>query len=147
MTRADEYARYLERVSPENLDEFANFVAADVRFADPFHDVRGLNSLRTVFQQMFEKVGPVTFVISRIIEKGQEAVFVWQFDAALFGKPWVIQGMSHIKFNLDGKITEHIDYWDSGRLFLAKLPLIGRLLIYLYRRIGSQPDPQGRTQS
>ena len=136
MTSARKYAEFLESVSPQTLDDFDQFVGEDVYFSDPFHQVRGIELFKGVFSEMFMKVGPVRFEVSRDFLADREAVLIWEFSALLMNSPWIVPGTSRIVFDQNGKVIEHIDYWDSGRYFLMHLPVIGRFVSWLYRRVG-----------
>ena len=39
----DRYRRYLETLTPETLKAISDYVTEDVRFKDPFNDVRGVD--------------------------------------------------------------------------------------------------------
>ena len=136
MTSARKYAEFLESVSPQTLDDYDQFVGEDVYFSDPFHQVRGIELFKCVFSEMFMKVGPVRFEVSRVFQADREAVLIWEFSALLMNRPWIVPGTSRIVFDQNGKVIEHIDYWDSGRYFLMHLPVIGRFVSWLYRRVG-----------
>ena len=136
MTSARKYAEFLESVSPQTLEDFDQFVGEDVYFSDPFHQVRGIELFKGVFSEMFMKVGPVRFEVSRVFQADREAVLIWKFSALLMKRPWIVPGTSRIVFDQNGKVIEHIDYWDSGRYFLMHLPVIGLFVSWLYRRVG-----------
>jgi hypothetical protein len=40
----------------------------------------------------------------------------------------IIRGATHLRFNDEGKVTWHRDYWDAAEELYAKLPLIGWLM-------------------
>ena len=44
-----------------------------------------------------------------------------------------LDGISEIKFNQNGKIFSHIDYWDSYNQFYIKLPYIGKFFYYFLK--------------
>lgn len=48
----------------------------------------------------------------------------------------LIHGISHLRFDDDGKVNNHRDYWDTGEELYAKLPLIGGAVRLLQRSIG-----------
>ena len=50
----DKYAQYLENLSLSTINSLDNYVADDVRFKDPFNDVRGSEKMKAVFLHMFE---------------------------------------------------------------------------------------------
>jgi steroid Delta-isomerase len=45
--------------------------------------------------------------------------------------------MSELTFDSDGKVARHIDYWDAGKHFYEKLPLLGALLRAIRRRVAA----------
>ncbi|MDX1442140.1 MAG: nuclear transport factor 2 family protein [Gammaproteobacteria bacterium] len=139
------YAELFETVSPDVLDRLDDYFAADARFKDPFNDVRGLERIRHVFQRMFETCLDISFSVhERFLEghgDGNTACLTWTMTfrpdvAGQRGKTWEIHGASRITFDASGRVTEHIDYWDSGEYFYAKLPFIGAIIRAVRRRVG-----------
>ena len=47
-----------------------------------------------------------------------------------------IHGATLLRFDADGRISEHRDYWDAAGELYAKLPLIGPLMRWLKHRLG-----------
>lgn len=48
-------------------------------------------------------------------------------------RPWTIEGMSTISLDAEGKVVEHVDYWDATPLLQA-VPVLGRV-VTLTRRV------------
>jgi hypothetical protein len=44
-------------------------------------------------------------------------------------------GISQVRFNSDGKVAFHQDFWDSGRNFYAHLPVAGGVIGFIRKRI------------
>lgn len=133
--KLDRYVAYLEALDPKTLADIGDYVTDDVRFADPFNDVRGCEKMVRIFEEMFENVGPVTFVVSRRMIEGDHAFISWQFSGTLLRKPWSFEGMSELTFAADGRVSSHIDRWDSGSSFWERMPVIGWLLRRMKRRL------------
>ena len=131
----DRYRRYLEDLSSATLGDLETYVTADVRFKDPFNDVRGVDAMRRVFQHMFENVQDVKFCAQDMASEGPMCFMSWRFEGKLRGNPWIFDGASIIRFAEDGRVTEHIDHWDAGVNFYERLPIIGSLLAFLRRRL------------
>ena len=129
------YRTYLETLTPESLDRLEEYVSADVRFTDPFNDVRGADAMRRVLSHMFESVGPVVLRVSHMASDGDSCLMRWTFAGRLRGTDWTFAGMSTIRFNADGLIYEHADYWDGATALYEKLPVIGPVLAWIRRRI------------
>tara|TARA_R110001606_G_scaffold246213_1_gene394328 strand:- start:32 stop:451 length:420 start_codon:yes stop_codon:yes gene_type:complete len=131
----ESYRAYLEALTPQSLEQLADYVAADVRFTDPFNDVRGADAMRRVLSHMFDTVGPVVFRVSHMASDGNTCLMRWTFSGKLRGRAWTFEGMSTIRFNADGLVSEHADYWDGASALYEKLPVIGTMLAWIRRRL------------
>ena len=137
MKEADAYRNYLETLTPETLPQLSQFVTPDVHFIDPFNDVRGTDALRRVFEDMFDSVKDVVFQVDALALDKSTALMSWQFSGTLRGRSFKLQGMSKVLFTKDGRVSEHVDHWDSASQFYMRLPIIGSLLSFVRRRISS----------
>lgn len=139
MTRApaiDAYLRFFEALKPASLDQLATVYTEDARFADPFSDVRGLQAIRRVFEHMFENAPDAHFIIHESAWSGERWFLYWTMEfTARSGKPWSITGTSRVAINDDGRVSEHLDYWDSGQQFYARLPVLGAVIRAIRRRM------------
>jgi steroid delta-isomerase len=134
-TPQQRYRQYLESLTPCTLEELGEYVSENVRFRDPFNDVTGVRAMDAVLRHMFSEVGPVKFQVKHQATDGDLCLMTWRFTARLRGCPWSFDGMSQIRFNADGKVVEHIDYWDAASALYARLPIIGSLLSWLRVRL------------
>lgn len=131
------YRTYLETLTPESLDQLEKYVTPDVRFRDPFNDVRGVDAMRRVLLHMFQNVGPVAFRVSWIAADRDACLMRWTFLGRLRGKDWTFEGMSSIRFTADGLVSEHVDYWDGATALYERLPVIGPILASIRRRLAA----------
>ena len=130
MDKLDAYIAYFERLSPHTLGELDALVTPDVRFKDPFNDLRGASDMREAMAMAFEHGTPRFEVIDRA--RGSHAAYLlWRYT---HGTGFAIEGMSEIRFAPDGRIAEHIDHWDSGAQFYARVPVLGWLIERVRRR-------------
>jgi len=102
----------------------------DVVFIDPFREVRGLNSLKQYFFEMYQGVVECSFQFSSSILQGDSAALCWHMilvhKKLNGGRQVTVPGSSFIKF--DSKIYYHHDYFDAGVLLYENIPLLGRLI-------------------
>jgi len=129
------YREFLETLGPETLARLPDYVSADVRFTDPFNDVRGVDAMTAVFRHMFENLGAVTFAVERMSFDGEVCLMSWRFSSTLRGKPWTFEGTSVIRFDEAGRVVEHVDHWDAAGSFYERLPVIGWLLARIRTRL------------
>ena len=76
---------------------------------------------------MFENVNEPKFTISDYAQNKNHVFLKWKMSFYAFKSLQIIEGMSDITFNKEGKIESHLDYWDSLNGLYVKLPLIGIL--------------------
>jgi steroid Delta-isomerase len=137
--RLAQYADYFERMTPQTVGNLRTLAAPDIRFKDPFNDVHGVERMERCMQAMFADATDVRFeVIDRVVQ-GERAYLRWRFffkpKRLPHGAPWQIDGMSELRFDADGRVTEHIDHWDAASQFYARLPVLGALLRWVQRRL------------
>lgn len=121
-------------LTPHTIHRAAEFYAADAQFRDPFNDVRGIEAIEAVLRHMFAHSDNPHFIIGERIAQGQQAFVTWTFVCTLRGKEYVVVGGTHLRFNADGLVTLHRDYWDAAEELLQKLPLVGAPIRWLRRR-------------
>lgn len=124
-----------ESMTGDGVARLPDFYAAEARFKDPFNDVRGVAQIQRVFTHMFDGLDRPRFVVREAIVERERMFLEWDFSFALKrGAPLhAIRGGSLLRLAADGRIAEHIDYWDASEL-LALLPLVGAPLRWLKRR-------------
>lgn len=130
MDRLDAYVAFFERLALETLGELDALVTPDVRFKDPFNDLRGVENMRKALAMAFEHGTPRFEVIDRA-RSGHAAYLLWRYT---HGTGFAIEGMSEIRFAPDGRIAEHIDHWDSGTQLYMHVPVLGWLIRLVRRR-------------
>lgn len=141
----DTYLDCLARLDEAHLDALLALCTPDVRFRDPFNDVRGGAAFRAVFADMLEKLEDIEFLVdARALEDAPRAegvrlaLVTWRLRARLprlGGATWTVAGCSEIHLDRDGRICAHFDYWDAAGGLYERLPVLGRLLRYLRRRL------------
>ena len=130
------YGRYFENLTPDTLPEIARIATPDMRFRDPFNDVRGIDNVVRLLGTMYAHGTPRFEILDRAL--GQSAGYIlWRFtnDPGGGRAPLMITGMSEIHFAPDGRISEHIDHWDSGGQFYERIPVLGWLIRLVRKRL------------
>ena len=133
----EKYRTFLEGLTAEKLHYLTRYVAPDVSFRDPFHDISGLARMQGIFQKLFDKVKGTKFKIINHAITGRVVFFQWQLNGILYGRPWIVEGMTSITFNEEEKVTQHIEYWDAASQIYERFPVIGQLLRFFRRRISA----------
>jgi len=136
----DALITFFESLTPASLARFAELYADDAFFKDPFNEVRGVAPICRIFTHMFRQLGEPRFVVLERVVDDNGALLVWDLHFWLKGAPGqrqeqLIHGASHLKFDHQGKVVWHRDYWDAAEELYAKLPAIGWLMRFLKRKL------------
>jgi ketosteroid isomerase-like protein len=133
------YIAVFEQLTPGRIDELLSLCAEDMRFVDPFNDVRGRRRVRRVFEKMFEDAGDVHVHVRDWAVSGTTAYLRWSFAfrPRSSGKLWTIEGMSELHFDEAGVLRAHIDHWDAAGQLYEKLPYVGWLLRKIRGRLAA----------
>ena len=131
------YVRFWETLTPDSLDRLEELAAPDVRFSDPFNDVRGLAGFRAVFEDMFHRVSEPRFRVTGRAVDGDLCFLRWEFTFRGSGRDWRIDGVSELRFDASGRVVSHVDHWDAAGQLYERLPIIGTVLRFLRRRLSA----------
>lgn len=134
----DEIVGWFETLTPDSCGRVAEFYAPDARFRDPFSDVRGTEAIRAIYLHMFDRLENPRFRVTGRWH-GEDGVMIrWDFLFKISGLGHsgeeTITGLTHLRFAPDGRISEHLDYWDAAGGLYEKLPVLGTFMRWLKRR-------------
>jgi steroid Delta-isomerase len=124
------YAAWLGQIGPDNLEDLRTFTTADVHFKDPFNDVRGQDRMIRTFADVFEMADEVRFAVRDVVSGEGLGFILWDFTLRpkRSRKLWSFRGVSEVRIDAAGRITEHVDHFDAGSQLYAKLPVVGTLV-------------------
>jgi len=128
---------WYETLTPETLGDLGRYYAHDAYFRDPFNKACGIEDIRTVFRHMFEHTQEPRFIMKARLLQGEQAFVTWIFEFRLNGERYVVEGASHLSFNVEGLVAAHRDYWDAAEELLQKLPVVGWPIRWLRRRLSA----------
>lgn len=137
----DRVADFFAGLSRERLSELPRLYAADAVFKDPFNEVQGLAAIEHIFRHMYVQVSDPRFEITDRVADADGAVLMWNFRFRFRG--WksdteqLVRGVTHFRFDTQGRITSHRDYWDAAEELYAKLPVLGPFMRLLQRQVSA----------
>ena len=133
--------QFFEQLQPQDLPRLPELYAPDARFKDPFNEVQGLDAITHIFAHMFEALDGPHFIVTERVVQGAQCFLVWdfrfrfkRFDTATWQ---TVRGGTHLRFDAQGRVTLHRDYWDAAEELYEKLPVVGGLMRWLKRRANS----------
>lgn len=126
---AEAYVSLMGRMAPESIGGVPSLVTPDIHFKDPFNDFTGVDRFVRMVERMFRMLDDVELEIRDWARLGRLVYMSWTMRArprrlGRLAPRLSIDGMSRIELDREGRVREHVDYWDSGVQLLSKIPLL-----------------------
>ena len=111
--------------------------AQDAYYRDSFTEIQGIENIEAYLIQGTRIMHDLTFDLQDVAVNNGNYYFRWitRFShKRKKDKVTHLPGMSHVRFNEEGKIIFHQDFWDAGIIY-EKLPLVGFFIRWLKKRM------------
>jgi hypothetical protein len=113
--------------------------APKLYFNDTLKTMRDVDALEKYFLSSDDAMSAYALQVEQTVST-PEGVFVrWRMDVTFRrfqkGKVQSSIGISHVRFDKDGRVVYHQDYWDSGSNLYEKIPVLGALIRAVKRRL------------
>ena len=133
------FAHSFATLDKHNLQLLDSLYSEDIAFSDPLHEVHGLPALRRYFAELYSNVSDLQFDFHSFdaVAEG-EGYLRWTMSfhhpRLASGKVIRVPGCSHLMWH--DKVYRHRDYFDAGALLYEHVPVLGRVVSWLKRRMG-----------
>mgnify|MGYP005688642753 FL=1 len=136
-------AAMLERVeslfsdySYENLSKNVTQVYAEkTYFRDAFKQFESAEEIREYMLAGLKPLEGAEFVFNRFARSGSDYYLDWTMRLDFKKTPtgtWEESiGVSHMRFNSDGKVIFHQDYWDPTDIVYRRIPIAKQLIAFV----------------
>jgi hypothetical protein len=137
----DRFKNFLKGIGDVNYvrENTSKAYSKDAWLDDTLVVHRGAAEIEKYFIQTSETMTSYQVTIDDVARSGDNYYVRWTmiFSApALSGGEAVHSvGISQVKFDNDGKVAMHKDFWDSGTNFYAHLPVVGGAVGYVKKRL------------
>ena len=129
---------FFETLSPASLAQLGALYTPHAYFKDPFNEVSTLADIRQIFSHMYATLEQPHFLVTGCIVDGAQCFLTWEFKFRFKSydrrTDQTVRGGSHLKFNAQGLVEFHRDYWDAAEELYEKLPVVGGLMRWLKQR-------------
>lgn len=131
-TDIDKWISFFSQFQPDNSNQniaVTEVYAKTVYFSDSLMHTNRLEDIATHFEGLRSNGTTVSLQILNTIIQNQDAYVIWQMDSQF--KPLfrsvksVSIGATHLRFNSEGKVVLHQDFWDTGFGFYRHIPALG----------------------
>lgn len=134
------FSDLFETYSRENLSaRFTQVYAERLYFRDAFKEFDSVAPLQTYMLQGLEPLEAAEFKIERIVSQSGEYYVDWTMRLDFKKTPsgtWEESiGMTHIRFNSEGKVIFHQDYWDPTDIVYRRIPIAKQLISFVKNKM------------
>lgn len=139
----DRFTSFLEGIGDADyvLENTTKVYSSDAYLDDTLAVHHGAAEIEAYFVKTSKIMTSYQVTVDDIASSGKDHYVRWtmKFSAPALsgGKPVTSVGISQIRFNHEGKVAFHQDFWDSGKNFYAHLPLVGGAVGYVGKRLKS----------
>ena len=126
-------------LTPDGVRRMAGRVyAPDAWFNDTLKTISGGEAIEDYFVETARKADAVNVEFHDIARSGDDFYFRWRMTmriAALRGgEPLVSYGVTHFRFDDQGRVVIHQDFWDAAGGLYEHVPVVGGILRALRAR-------------
>jgi hypothetical protein len=108
--------------------------AADVHFQDPTQEHQGIDAYIKAQDGLLKRCDGVFLTPGAIAITGDSAFVEWTMGLKIKGIEFIYPGATRLRFNDQGLIVDHRDYFDFVGPTFGPVPLIGGFVRWLYGR-------------
>lgn len=132
-------SRFIDFYSPLDQERIASSMdqiyAKDLYFNDTLVTLRDRNVLQKHLLATAERLSHMSLQPVNVIRDDNQIYLVWVMEArfSLLGRERLSRtiGISQLRFNLNGQVFFHQDFWDSSQGLDQHLPLLGPMTRWL----------------
>ena len=105
----------------------AKVYAPDAFFNDTLKTLRGAPAIEEYFLKVASHSDYVRATVVDVSRSGDNYYLRWVMDTRFRGSNKTIRtiGMTHVRFNREGLVVLHQDFWDSTAGFFEHVPVLG----------------------
>jgi len=134
------FTEFLREWNPKTIADSVEAVyASEAYFNDTIKEISSNREIAQYLAESLEATETVRIEVLDVARSGIDYYFRWVMDIKfknLNNGEWAqSEGISQIRFDNEGKVLLHRDFWDSASGLFAYMPAIGSLLKWIKRRL------------
>jgi len=127
-----------QTASVGSLEHLDRIYTQDIEFRDPLHTILGILALKGYMKNLYARSSAIDFEYTDEQCGDNWATISWlmtfSHSALAGGKPIKVRGITQIRFT--DRIFYHEDFYDLGAMIYQHVPILGRIIRFINRRVG-----------
>lgn len=133
---------YADLTAPDLGNAIDEIYADSLFFNDTVHTFTDRETLKVYMAQTGANLNRSEVEIHQVLRDGPDVFVRWTMFFQVGDGDGAIRstsiGISHLRFNADGQVVVHQDYWDSASALYSHLPIVGFVLRAAQDRLATQ---------
>jgi hypothetical protein len=132
------FREFFKNVTRESIREkTAGLYAEDIWFNDTLKTLGSRAALEAYFLKTMDHVDLFQTEVSDVARSGGNFYVRWTMDICFKGvkEPVRTMGVSLLRFDREGRVVLHQDFWDSASGFYEHLPVLGEVMRWIKTKI------------
>ncbi|MDP1932826.1 MAG: nuclear transport factor 2 family protein [Gammaproteobacteria bacterium] len=133
-----DFKSFYQEGSMASLERIDRIYTQDIEFRDPLHTILGILALKGYMKNLYANSSGIGFEYTDEQSGENWATITWLMrfsnQALAGGKEVTVRGITQIRFT--DRIYYHEDFYDLGAMIYQHLPVLGRIIRYINKRIG-----------
>ena len=137
----ERFTSFLQHIGDQQFirENTSKTYRSDAYLDDTLTTHHGAAAIEAYFLQTAESLTDSEVTIDDVVRSGPDHYIRWTMVMSAKplagGKPVHSIGISQIRFDAEGKVAIHQDFWDSGENFFGKLPVSGGIIGVIRKRL------------
>ncbi|MEY4360143.1 MAG: hypothetical protein RLZZ631_1629 [Cyanobacteriota bacterium] len=119
---------------PPSEAQWRELYAEDVHFQDPTQEHQGIAAYLAAQEGLIRRCDDVFLKPGAVAIEGDTAFVEWEMGLKIKGLEFIYPGASRLRFNAEGRIVDHRDYFDFAGPTFGPVPVLGGFVRWLYKR-------------
>lgn len=111
--------------------------AEEVHFRDPTQEKQGIDAYLAAQDGLVRRCDDVSLEPTSLAISDDTAFVEWVLGLKIKGIEFLYPGVSRLRFAADGRIVDHVDYFDFVGPTFGPVPVLGPFVRWLYGRFVS----------
>ena len=139
MTKQQLIEKVFNGLNSQTMNLVYEFYADNVKFEDPIGSHDGVEATKKYYENLYKNVESIRFDFSNHVCSENQCVSMWTMHLKAKGlnggEPISVIGNSFFKFNAQGKVEYHRDYFDMGEFIYERIPVLKNIINFVKERL------------
>jgi len=131
----EKFKEYFTQMKGGDFTAINEIYSDDVIFIDPIHSINGIENLKAYFKKLDSNLIEGSFQFTDESTIDNIAYLQWEMNLKLKLPKKNVKASGISVLIVDQKIVRQRDSFDAGELFYENVPVLGRVIRFLKRKI------------